>query len=87
MKFEHLKVFHRVALTGSFTKAARSLNLSQPAVSQQIQLLEHSLGIMLFDRQGKKSDSQTRVKPSYPTPTGFLTSMKKSRTFLNHNIV
>jgi len=54
MRFEHLKTFHRVALTGSFTKAARSLNLSQPAVSQHIQLLEHSLGIVLLDRQGRK---------------------------------
>ena len=41
-------------MTGSFTKAAKSLHLTQPAVSQQIQLLEHSLGIRLFDRQGKK---------------------------------
>ncbi|MBU4116107.1 LysR family transcriptional regulator [Patescibacteria group bacterium] len=54
MKFDQLKAFHRVALTGSFTKAAKSLHLTQPAVSKQIQLLEHSLGIRLFDRQGKK---------------------------------
>jgi len=53
MKLDHLKAFHRVALTGSFTKAASSLHLSQSAVSQQIQLLEHSLGITLFDRQRK----------------------------------
>jgi len=54
MNFDQLKAFHRVALTGSFTRAAKSLHITQPAVSQQIQLLEHSLGIRLFDRHGKK---------------------------------
>jgi DNA-binding transcriptional LysR family regulator len=54
MNIDHLKAFHRVALTGSFTKAAKSLYLTQPAVSQQVQLLENSLGIKLFDRQKKR---------------------------------
>lgn len=54
MNFDQLKAFYRVALTGGFTKAARALHLTQPAVSQQIQALEHSLGITLFDRSRKK---------------------------------
>lgn len=54
MNFDQLKAFHRVALTGSFTRAAKSLHITQPAVSQQVQLLEHSLGIRLFDRHGKR---------------------------------
>ena len=54
MFFDQLKAFHRVALTGSFTKAARTLFLTQPAVSQQIQILEAHFGITLFDRSGKK---------------------------------
>ena len=53
MKFDHLKSFHRVAVTRSFTRTAQELFLTQPAVSQQIQLLEHRLGIKLFDRMGK----------------------------------
>ena len=48
MNFDQLKTFFSVALAGSFTKAARTLHLTQPAVSQQIQALEHSLGITLF---------------------------------------
>ena len=55
MKIDQLKSFHKVAVTGSFTRAARELFLTQPAVSQQIQLLEHSLGTTLFDRTGKKA--------------------------------
>ncbi len=43
-----------MALTGSFTKASGELFLTQSAVSQQIQALESSLGIILFDRSGKR---------------------------------
>jgi len=54
MNIDQLKSFHQVVVTGSFTRAARELFLTQPAVSQQIQLLEHALGTSLFDRSGKK---------------------------------
>lgn len=54
MKIDQLRTFQKVALTGSFTRAARGLFLTQPAVSQQIKALEDSYGIRLFDRQGKK---------------------------------
>ena len=49
-----LKVFRTVADESSFRRAAELLNLSQPAVSQQIRTLESELGTALFDRaQGK----------------------------------
>lgn len=53
MNIDQLRIFQEVALTGSFTKAARELFLSQPAVSQQIKKLETSYGVKLFDRLGK----------------------------------
>ena len=53
MKIEQLRTFQQVALTGSFTKDARELFLTQPAVSQQIKALEYAYGVKLFDRQGK----------------------------------
>jgi len=55
MNFDQLKAFHQVAITGSFTKAAMALFLTQPAVSQQVRALESHLGITLFDRSGKKT--------------------------------
>ena len=54
MKYDNLKTFHKVAHTLNFTKAARELFLTQPAVSQQIQSLEYDLGIILFDRSNKR---------------------------------
>ena len=54
MKLDQLRTFQQVALTRSFTKAARKLFITQPAVSQQIKALENTYGIKLFDRTGKK---------------------------------
>lgn len=45
-----LKVFQTVALKKNFTKAARILNISQPAVSQNISELEMQIGDILIDR-------------------------------------
>ncbi|MEO1138259.1 MAG: LysR substrate-binding domain-containing protein [Pseudomonadota bacterium] len=46
----HLLVFEAAARTGSFTRAARELNVQQPAVSASIKQLETSLGTVLFTR-------------------------------------
>ena len=54
MTLRHLRIFVEVCRTGSITKAAESLHLSQPAVSLAIRQLEDCYGILLFDRISKK---------------------------------
>lgn len=54
MNIDNIRTFYQVAQTNSFTQAARDLYLTQPAVSQQIQNLENSLGVTLFDRGRRK---------------------------------
>src|SRR5438128_732042 len=54
MDLGRLRVFQAVAQEGSFSRAARSLFLSQPAVTQHIQALEAELGVPLFDRFGRR---------------------------------
>lgn len=48
-----LKAFATLAKTGSFTKAARELYLSQSAVSHSMKALEQDVGCRLLDRVGK----------------------------------
>jgi DNA-binding transcriptional LysR family regulator len=50
---DHLLAFVTVVEKASFTAAARTLNLSQPAVSQQVRDLEARCGAMLVDRSGR----------------------------------
>lgn len=67
MNIDHLKTFHRIAEIGNFTQAARDLFLTQPAVSMQVQSLENTLGVPLFDRSRRKVNltSEGRVLYEY----------------------
>jgi len=49
-----MRVFVSVARHLSFTRAARELHLTQPAVSQQVRLLEEEVGLPLFEKIGRK---------------------------------
>ena len=50
---DHLRALLEVVEQGSFTRAAKRLNLAQPTVSLQVQELEARLGVRLVDRLGK----------------------------------
>jgi LysR family transcriptional regulator, nitrogen assimilation regulatory protein len=50
MELKQLRALVAVADAGSVTRAATVLNLVQPAVTRQLQLLESQLGTPLFDR-------------------------------------
>ncbi|MCS6891545.1 MAG: LysR family transcriptional regulator [Rhodovarius sp.] len=53
LDWDKLRVFHAVAEAGSFTHAGETLNLSQSAVSRQIQALEEALSVPLFHRHAR----------------------------------
>ena len=53
MDWDKLKIFHTVAEATSFTKASTILNLSQSAISRQIQALETDLKVQLFERHAR----------------------------------
>ena len=54
MRLHYLKIFHSLATHLSYSKAAKELYISQPAVSMQIKKLEEELGCKLFDKVGRK---------------------------------
>ena len=53
MELAQLRTFLKVAEEGSVTKAAGSLHLTQPAVTQHIRALERQFGTTLFERTGR----------------------------------
>lgn len=53
LNLHHLRLFRAVARDGTLTGAARTLNISQSAVSTQIKSLEAALGHELFERRGR----------------------------------
>lgn len=54
MTLRHLMIFTAVVDHGGMSKAAHSLHISQPSVSQAISELEHFYGVKLFERLSKK---------------------------------
>ncbi len=48
-----LEAFHHVAEEGSFTAAARRLNVGQPTISTHVSNLEGRFGVELFHRRGR----------------------------------
>jgi LysR family transcriptional regulator, nitrogen assimilation regulatory protein len=61
MQYRHLYYFVRIVEAGSFSQAARTIHVAQPALSQQIGELEASLGVALLHRSARG------IKP---TPVG-----------------
>ncbi|GGB24543.1 transcriptional regulator [Tistrella bauzanensis] len=53
IKLSEIATFLAVAEAGSINGAARRLNLTQPAVTRQVQRLEAELGLVLLDRRSK----------------------------------
>jgi LysR family nitrogen assimilation transcriptional regulator len=53
MQYRHLYYFVKIVEAGSFSQAARTIHVAQPALSQQIAELEASLGIPLLQRSAR----------------------------------
>ncbi len=57
LNLDQLRALTEVAALGSFSAAARRLNLTQPAISLQIRELEARWGLRLIERLGKKAQA------------------------------
>ena len=76
MDWDKLKIFHAVAESGSFTKASTVLNLSQSAISRQIQTLENELKIHLFERHARGLVVTDKGEYLYKTAHEVISKLK-----------
>ncbi len=54
INFNHLRIFFHAARNQNFTRAAKELFITQPAVSAQIKGLEEACDLVLFKKRGRK---------------------------------
>ena len=53
LQFRHLRYFVKIVEAGSFSRAANTIHVAQPALSQQIAELEEQLGLTLLQRSAR----------------------------------
>ena len=82
MDWDKLKIFHAVAEAGSFTSATVNLNLSQSAISRQIQSLEHDLKVKLFERHARGLTLTENGEYVYKTAHEVISKLKEVETSL-----
>ena len=82
MDWDKLKIFHAVAEAGSFTSATVILNLSQSAISRQIQSLEEDLKVKLFERHARGLTLTENGEYVYKTAHDVISKLKEVETSL-----
>jgi LysR family transcriptional regulator, glycine cleavage system transcriptional activator len=73
-----LRVFEAVARTGSFTRAAEELFITQSAVSHQVKALEEWLGAPLFQRSRRTPSLLASGAALAPVLTGALSDIQNA---------
>ena len=82
MDWDKLKIFHAVAEAGSFTNATTVLNISQSAISRQIQSLEQDLKVQLFERHARGLTLTDNGEYVYKTAHEVISKLKEVETSL-----
>ena len=83
MDWDKLKIFHAVAEAGSFTSSTVNLNLSQSAISRQIQSLEDDLNVKLFERHARGLTLTESGEYVYKTANEVISKLKEVETTLS----
>ena len=82
MDWDKLKIFHAVAEAGSFTSATVILNISQSAISRQIQSLEEDLKVKLFERHARGLTLTQNGEYVFKTAHEVISKLKEIETSL-----
>lgn len=90
LNLNEIRVFLFAAEYGSFSAAARQLNLSQPAVSQKISNLESYFGLELFRREGRRvhlTEAGQILQPIAQELVASANRLEESMVSLNSDVI
>lgn len=79
---KRLEIFCRVFETGSVSRAAAELNLTQPGASQHLRRLERDVGVRLFARKGREIAPTEAAEILYPHARAILDAGASARSRL-----
>ncbi|MER8837085.1 LysR family transcriptional regulator, partial [Mesorhizobium sp. M0909] len=79
IKFNSMTHFEAVARLGGVAKAAQELQVTPSAVSQQLRLLEHQLGVRLFQREKRHLSLTIDGERLFQTTTQAFESIREVR--------
>ncbi|ATE52843.1 MULTISPECIES: LysR family transcriptional regulator [Actinosynnema] len=85
METRQLLAFTTVVQTGSFTKAAATLNCSQPTITTRIKALEETLGVALFRRLPRGIQMTSAGVELLPFARNIITLTDKARKAITMN--
>ena len=81
MELNTIEIFLKVASNQNVSKTAKQMGYSQSAISVQIQKLEKELGVVLFERIGKRIYLTERGEAFIPYANDLLMAMQAAMTF------
>lgn len=84
LNLNHLRSFYICALHKNVTKAAESLDVSQPSLSQQIKAFEEEIGFELFFRNGRTLDLTPKGISLFNRSEPIFSSISGVTDFIKH---
>ena len=86
INFSQLRSFHAVAKSQSITLAAKLLNISQPTITKQIQLLEEFYSINVINRHARGVTLTDLGKKLYELTSGIFELEEKAIQLFSSNL-
>ena len=86
INFSQLRSFHAVAQTQSITLASKLLNISQPTITKQIQLLEEFYSINVINRHARGVTLTDLGKKLYELTSGIFELEEKAIQLFSSNL-
>lgn len=80
----HLRILHELELQGSLTAAAKSLNLTQTALTHSIKKLEKTLGTALWSKHGRRLQLTPAGRYLQREAARLLPQLQRVDEVLNH---